>query len=170
MTSVVFRATKYVIERRTVERDGETFERHVIVHPGAAVILPILADGSVVLVENDRVSVGRTLLELPAGTLEPPEPPAACAARELAEETGYRAGTLRPLCEFLATPGICDERMYAFLATDLVPGEQQLDPGERCRPVVLAWDDVLARIRDGRIEDGKTIAAVLYHHAFGGGP
>ncbi len=163
----VLRAAKFTVERRRVVRGGQRFDRHIVVHPGAAVILPLLDDGRVVLVENQRVSVGRALLELPAGTLEPPEPPIACAARELEEETGYRAARLRPLVEFLASPGICTERMHAFLAEGLAPGPQRLEPGEVCRPVVLEWDDLLGRVRDGAIEDGKTIATVLYYQAFG---
>lgn len=162
----ILRAAKFTVERRRVVRDGQSFERHVIVHPGAAVVLPLLEGGRVVLVENQRASVGRALLELPAGTLEPPEPPLACAARELEEETGYRAGRLRPLVEFLATPGICTERMHAFVADGLVAGPQRLEPGEACRPIVLEWEELLERIRRGAIEDGKTIATALYYHVF----
>jgi ADP-ribose pyrophosphatase len=154
---------KFRIERRQLRRGGVEVERHVVVHPGAAVILPLLGDGRVVLIENQRVSVGRKLLELPAGTLEPEEAPEVCAARELEEETGYVAKTVRPLISFFASPGISTERMYAFVAEGLERTRQRLDPGELIEPVVLPFDVLLEKIRAGEVEDGKTIAVVLYY-------
>src|SRR3954468_14126179 len=79
---------------------GGTLEREVILHPGAVVLLPLVAPDRVCLLRNYRHAVGETLIELPAGTLEPPEPPERAAVRELAEETGYRAGRWRKLAEF----------------------------------------------------------------------
>ena len=90
----------------------------------------------------------------------------SCALRELAEETGYRAGRLRPLVSFYSTPGFCTERMYAFVAEELEPGETALDPGEEIRVVPMEYADALAAIADGRITDGKTIVTLLYYDRF----
>ena len=123
--------------------------------------MPILDDGRVCLLRNYRVAVDETLIELPAGTLEPGEDPAEAARRELAEETGYRAGEIEFLAEFFTSPGLLDERMYLYLATSLTPGPMALEPGEDIEPLVCAFDEALAMARDGRIRDGKTIAALL---------
>src|SRR5687768_9485125 len=95
---VVFTAKRFHIERRSIVRnDGGTESREVLVHPGSVVILPLLDDGRMVLIQNERLSIGRVLWELPAGTREPSEEPALCAARELEEETGYRAQSFAPI-------------------------------------------------------------------------
>src|SRR5687768_5614517 len=141
---VVFRAKRFHIERRPLTRhDGTTEYREVLVHPGSVVLLPLLDDGRVVLIKNERFSVGRTLWELPAGTREANEDPALCAARELEEETGYRAQTITPLFSFYPTPGVSDERMHAFVARGLVKTQQSLDPVERIEPVPTTVDEVL---------------------------
>jgi ADP-ribose pyrophosphatase len=140
---------------------GDRVEREVVHHPGAVVILPVLDDDRVVLIRNDRIAVGQTLWELPAGTLEPGEDPAAAAARELGEETGYRPARVRPLTSFYTSPGFLDERLYAFVAEGLVDEGQRLEPGEDIEVRTLTVGEVLAMIDDGRIEDGKTIAVVL---------
>jgi ADP-ribose pyrophosphatase len=141
--------------------DGSLRARDVVVHPGSVVIVPLVSPDEVCLIEVERVAVGRTLLELPAGTLDREEPLAAAAARELAEETGYRAGRIESAGEFWMSPGILRERMHLFVAHDLVAGPQALEPGERIRPRVVAWSEALAMCHDGRIEDAKTIAGIL---------
>lgn len=145
---------------------GAPREYEVIRHPGAAVILPLLADGRIVMIQNDRPAVSRTLLELPAGTIDPPESPEVCAARELTEETGYAAAMLEPLASFYSTPGICDERMYVFLAQGLTPGTARLEPGEKIATIPMEYSDVLASIEAGRVIDAKTLVAVLYYDRF----
>jgi len=134
----------------------------VVEHPGAAVILPVLDDGRVILIRNVRRTVGKTLWELPAGTLEPGEPAVSCAERELEEETGYRARTMTPLTEFFASPGVLDERMHGFLATDLVETAQDLDEGEQIEVFPLPTWQVRDMLKEGHIEDGKTIALLLF--------
>ena len=136
-------------------------DRDVVEHPGSVVVIPLVAPGELCLVEVVRAAVGETLLELPAGTLDRVETLAAAAARELAEETGYRAGRLTPLGALWMSPGILHERMHLFVATDLAPGPQALEPGEQIRTRELAWSEALAMCRDGRIEDAKTIAGLL---------
>jgi ADP-ribose pyrophosphatase len=153
----------FKVARLTFEApDGKQIVRDVIEHRGAAVILPLLDDGRVVLIRNMRRTVGKVLWELPAGTLEPGEAPEACAAREVEEETGYRAGTIAPLTSFYASPGILDERMHGFIATDLVASEQSLDADEEIEVFPIPQWQVRDMLKDGHIEDGKTIALLLY--------
>jgi len=115
----------------------------------------------VCLVEVARVAVGETLLELPAGTLDRVESLESAAARELSEETGYRAGRIVAVGAFWMSPGILRERMHLFLADDLVPGPQELEPGEHIRPRVVRWRDAIGMCLDGSITDAKTIAGLL---------
>lgn len=165
---LLHRGRRFELRRRTVPtRGGGTTTREVVVHPGAVVLLPILDDGRVVLIRNQRFSVGETLWELPAGTRERGEAAERCAARELEEETGYRAGRLEPLLEFYASPGITDEKMRVFVATELTPAAQRLDPTEVIEVFPTAPEELRAMIQDGRVEDAKTIAAVLYWMTFG---
>jgi ADP-ribose pyrophosphatase len=162
----VFEGRLFRVERRVRELDGRRIVRDIVMHPGAAIILPIHADGRVVLIRNYREAVGQELLEVPAGTLDPDETPAACAARELTEETGYTAGRLTPLLTFYSTPGILNERMHAFVATDLTAGAPALEAGEQIRPAEMAFDEALDAIRAGRIVDAKTIVALLHYDRF----
>jgi len=141
--------------------DGSRRDREVIRHPGSVVVVPLLAADAVCLVEVVRVAVGRTLLELPAGTLDREETLAAAAARELAEETGYRAGRIAAAGSFWMSPGILRERMHLFVADELVPGPQALEPGEQIRTRTVAWREAVAMCLDGRIDDAKTIAGIL---------
>ena len=142
--------------------DGSEIVRDVIEHRGAAVIVPLLDDGRILLIRNVRRTVGKVLWELPAGTLDPGEAPEVCAAREVEEETGYRAGRLTPLTAFYASPGILDERMHGFLATELVRSEQSLDEDEEIEVFPIPQWQARDMIKDGHIEDGKTIALLLY--------
>ena len=129
-------------------------------------ILPLLDDGRVVLIRNNRFAVGGDLLELPAGTIDNNEPPVECARRELAEETGYRASKFEPLLAFHSTPGICNELLHVFVATGLTLGETAREPGERIENTPMEYEGALRAIGDGRITDGKTIVALLYHDRF----
>jgi ADP-ribose pyrophosphatase len=165
---VVYRDARVALEvLELVGRDGSTKTKAVLRHPGAVVILPLLDDGRVVLIENRRVALGATLLELPAGTLEGEEAPIDQAARELREETGFVASAIEPLLSFYASPGICDERMHGFVARGLVAGAQDLDPTEEIGVVVHTWDEVMRAIREGELVDGKSLALLLYWDRFG---
>jgi ADP-ribose pyrophosphatase len=141
--------------------DGTDAEREVVVHPGAVALVPLVDDQHVCLVENQRYAVGKTLLEVPAGTIDPGESPESTAERELVEETGYRAGRIKFIRDWFVSPGFLTEKMYLFLCEDLVAGPTELEPDEKLRPIVLRWEDALAMALDGRIEDGKSIVALL---------
>jgi 8-oxo-dGTP pyrophosphatase MutT (NUDIX family) len=156
-----------VEQRRVPRSDGREELREMVVHPGSVVVLPFLDDGRLVLIRNRRFAVGKTLLELCAGTREGDEDPALCAARELEEETGYRAQTVTPLMSFYPTPGVSNERMSVFVARGLTKTQQQLDPSEQIEVEPLQLEDVLARIARNEIEDAKTIASVLFFHTWG---
>jgi ADP-ribose pyrophosphatase len=157
-----------VEERIEILPDGSRRARAIVVHPGAAVVLPLLEDDEqrVLLIRNHRIAAGGPLWELPAGTLEPGETPERCAARELVEETGHHARCLRPLLSLFSSPGFCDEKLHVFVATGLHRAEQALSEGERIEVHPLPMQEALAMVRDGRIEDAKTIAALLYHACF----
>ena len=103
-------------------RDGRTVDREVVVHRGAVALVPLVDDCHVCLVRNRRYAVGKTLLEVPAGTIDSGELPEQTAARELLEETGFRAGRIRHVRDWYVSPGVMTERMYLFLCEDLEPG------------------------------------------------
>ncbi|MCH7797895.1 MAG: NUDIX hydrolase [Planctomycetes bacterium] len=140
--------------------DGRTIDREIVRHPGAVLIVPQLDGDRLVLVRNWRVAVDDRLWELPAGTLEPGEAPQAAAARELEEETGYRATTIAPLGDFYTSPGFCDELMRVFTAGGLEFVGQKLEPHEDIEVGVVAVEKALEMAGDGRIIDGKTIASL----------
>ena len=137
-------------------RGGGAERRGVVVHPGSVVLLPITDAREVVLVANRRWQIGRRLLELPAGTLHPQEAPAAGAARELAEETGYRARELAPLWSMYIAPGLTDEVMHVFEARGLTPVGQQLEADEDLEVRLLPLAAVQGALVQGRFHDAKT--------------
>jgi ADP-ribose pyrophosphatase len=141
--------------------DGSIRQREVAIHPGSVVIVPLVSATEVCLIDVVRIAVGQTLLELPAGTLDRVESLAEAAARELAEETGYRAGRITAAGTFWMSPGILREQMHVFVAEDLEPGPQALEPGERITTRIVTWDEAVAMCLDGRIQDAKTVAALL---------
>ncbi|MBX3355131.1 MAG: NUDIX hydrolase [Phycisphaeraceae bacterium] len=150
----------FSIDRLRVNLEGgREITRHIVRHPGAVVVVPQLDDGRLVMIRNLRVSVGSWLREFCAGKLERGEDPALAAARELEEETGYSASEIRPLGTFYTSPGFADELMHAFVARGLSPGERRLEVGERIEVDLVPATEVEDMLRDGRICDGKTIAA-----------
>ena len=164
----VFEGDRFDVDRVPVPtRDGGRIWRDLVVHPGSVVVLPLMDSRQVVMIRNHRFSVDDTLWELCAGTLERGEDPVVCAHRELHEETGFRARLIRPLCRFYPAPGISDELMHAFVATDLSRHAPRLEPGERIDTEVVELADLESMMGDGRILDGKTIAVLLYWLRFG---
>ncbi len=164
---VLYQARRFRVERVTQESaDGSRHAKDIVRHPGAVTIVPLLDDGRLCFVEEYRVAVGERLVELPAGTLEPPEEPVQTALRELAEETGYRAAHIEHLATFCMSPGILDEKMYVYAASGLSAGDMALEAGEDIRVLLLTWEEALEMVRDGRIHDAKTVAALLYYDTF----
>jgi ADP-ribose pyrophosphatase len=144
-------------------RSGLNVRRDVVSHPGAVVMLALDAEGRILWVRQHRWAAQRELLELPAGTLEHDEAPAACAQRELAEETGFAAGTWKQLGGFYSAPGFCDEYLTAFLATDLRPEHADGDEDEDITVEPLTLNESLARVDAGEIVDAKSLAALMLY-------
>lgn len=141
--------------------DGRDATREYIVHPGAAVIVPLFDDGDVLLEWQFRYPLRRHFLELPAGKLERDEPPIDTARRELLEETGYVAGRLEPLCEMHPCIGYADEVIHYFVARDLMPVGRQLDDEEFLSTLKVPFDTALAWIGEGRITEAKTLVGLM---------
>jgi ADP-ribose pyrophosphatase len=144
--------------------NGDRSVRQHLRHPGAVCVLPILEDSrgrSAVLVRNYRAAVGQWVLEVPAGTLEAGEAPAACAARELVEETGYKAATIRQISRFYTSPGLSDETMWAYVATGLEMVGQNLENDELLTVEELPLAEALKKARGGEIVDAKTVLTLL---------
>ncbi len=143
-----------------VERgDGHQTTREIVEHPGAVGILAW--DGiRLAMVRQWRHAARKVLLEIPAGTLEPDEPPAETARRELTEEVGVAGATWVEGPRFYTAPGFCDELMHLYLATGLTAADGMSDPDELLEVSWMTLDDALSAIDDGRIVDAKTIAAV----------
>jgi ADP-ribose pyrophosphatase len=159
---LLFTANRFrVVERMQATADGRPIARQVVLHSGAVVIVPMVDAHRVCLIRIERIAVVKTLIELPAGTLEPPEPPSECALRELREETGYAAAQWHELPGFYMSPGILCERMHVFVAEGMTAGDPAREAGEQIDNLVVRWDDALAMIDRGEIEDAKSIAALL---------
>jgi len=135
--------------------------KEVVEHGGSAAILPLIGD-TIVMEKQYRYPIDKELFEIPAGTLEKGESPEECAARELIEETGYKAGNLKQLGRFYMSPGYCTEVMHVFVATNLSKVESHgMDDDEVIEIVRVTVDDAVKMIMKGEIEDAKTVCAVL---------
>lgn len=141
--------------------DGRDAEFEIVRHPGGAAVLPILPDGRLLLLRQFRPAADGYLVEIPAGRLESGETPLQCAARELCEETGWRATSLTPLGTVYSTPGFCDEQIHLFVAGQLEPGTLQRDADEFIELFSVTLDEALAMIEQGEIPDSKTQLAIL---------
>ncbi len=141
--------------------DRRTKIREIVVHPGAAAIVPLMNDAEdkeVLLVEQYRKAVESKTLEIPAGTLEEGESPEECAKRELIEETGFQASKLDKLMEFYPSPGFSSEIIHIFKASGL----KKVSNAEAELPIkFVELNELLTKIRNGEIRDGKTVIGVL---------
>jgi len=161
-SKVVYEGTIFNVEKHAVELpNGHIASRDIIRNPGASVVIPII-DDCIVLVEQFRKAAEKTFLELPAGKLEYGEDPRDCAVRELKEETGYTAGKIEKVMSLYPAPAFADEMLHIFLATDLKKGEAEPDEDEFISAKVLRLEEALAMIDQGIINDGKTVAGILF--------
>jgi ADP-ribose pyrophosphatase len=140
--------------------DGRKAELEILEHRGSAVMVPVDADGGIWFVRQYRHAAGRSLLELPAGSLEPGEEPAACADRELREEIGRSADSIVRIGGFYLAPGYATEFMHVFLATSLHPDPLPGDEDEDLSPEKHTIAEVKEMLESGSLEDAKTVAAL----------
>ena len=142
--------------------NGRPAPREIVVHKGAAAVIPVYEDGTTLLVRQHRVSVDRVTLEIPTGKLDSwGEDPYDCAVRELREETGLSAGRYTLLTSLLTTPGFCTEKIAIYLAEDLTQGETNPDEDEFLGLVRMPLEEAVSMVMRGEIRDGKTVSGLL---------
>ena len=142
-------------------REGDiTYKREIVVHKGSAVVIPVFEDQTVALVRQYRHAAGKYLLEICAGTLNEGEDPKFGAIRELEEEVGVRAAKIEKISEFYVSPGFLTEKMFVFLATELTETQQNLEEDELLTIERHSFPSLFEMIRDGEIEDAKSIAGL----------
>jgi ADP-ribose pyrophosphatase len=139
--------------------NGSTATREIVKHPGAVGVLAV-RDGKMIVVEQYRKALEKSQVEIPAGKLDPGEPPEAAARRELEEETGYRCESLKHVCSFYTSPGFADEILHLYVAEGLTPGEVRPDEDEFLDIEEITMEQARQYIAEGRISDAKTVLAV----------
>ncbi len=144
---------------RIGERGWHTYQ--VIRHPGGVAVVPLHADGTVTLIRQLRPAIGMETLELPAGRRDPAEAPETCGLRELKEETGLTAGSVTSLGTLHTSPGVFDELIHLYLATDLTQGIAEPEAYEDIATIRLPLTEALAMLQNGQISDGKTIVGLV---------
>lgn len=166
-STVIYDGPIFGVRRDEVlEPNGLQAVREVITHPGSVVVLPVLADGRIVLIQQYRHATRQFLWELVAGRIDEGESPKKAGARELLEETGYRAKKLEVFLDVFPTPGFLEERMYILLATGLTAGEAQPEFDEKIISHPCKVDELKKMMQRGELRDAKSIAGILYYLTF----
>jgi ADP-ribose pyrophosphatase len=166
-SKIVYRGKIFGIRRdEVVEPSGVRTSREMITHPGSVVVLPVLADGRVILIRQYRHAAREFLWELVAGRIDKGESPRQAAARELIEETGYRAKRFRVYLDFFPSPGFLEERMFILLASGLTEGQAVPEDDEKIEARAYGRKQLEQMIQKKVIRDGKTIAGLLYYFRF----
>lgn len=160
-SEIAYRGRVFNVRHDVLENsEGRHITYDSVVHNGAVAMVALDDGGQIFLVRQYRHATGKRLLELPAGTLDDHEDPEACAQRELREEIGMAPGTLTKLAEFFLAPGYSTERMWIYLAQNLKPEKLAGDEDEDIEIEQMSFMDCLAAVRNGKIEDAKTIAGL----------
>lgn len=157
----LYSGTKITLVKERYELEGKQHSMDIVRHPGAVVILPISDEGEIIFIQQYRVPLSRTIIELPAGTLEAGEDPLACAKREIIEETGFKAAHWESLGTLYPAPGFCDEIQYCFMAKELTPAYAEADSDEVITTDPKTIEDTKTLIEDGTIADTKTLSILL---------
>src|SRR6267154_51713 len=166
-STTIYEGPVFGIRRdEVIEPSGVRALREVITHPGSVVVLPVLPDGKILLIQQYRHATRQSLWELVAGRMEPGETPKAAAARELIEETGFRAKRFREFLDVFPTPGFLEERMFILLAEGLTAGEAEPEDDEKIVSRAYGRKQLEQMIRTGKLRDAKTIAGILYYFRF----
>jgi ADP-ribose pyrophosphatase len=140
--------------------NGVTVDLEIVRHPGAAAVVPVKDDGTVILIKQFRHAAGGFIYEIPAGKLHSGEDPKVCAARELEEEVGHRAATLELLSSIFTAPGFTDEVIHIYKATGITTGRQQLDRDEVLEVIEMPLAEAIGMIEAGAIKDAKSIVGL----------
>jgi len=166
-SEIIYKGPVFGVRRDLVlEPGGIRTTREVITHPGSVVVLPVLPGGRILLIRQYRHATRQFLWELVAGRMEAGETPARAAARELIEETGYRARRFRVFLDVFPTPGFLEERMYILLAQELTSGDAHPEVDEKITPRAFTPAQLKGMIRRGKLRDAKSIAGLLYYFSF----
>jgi ADP-ribose pyrophosphatase len=161
MTKNIFTGKVLTLNIDTVTLpNGVTIDLEIVRHPGAAAVVPLKDNETVVLIKQFRHAAGGFIFEIPAGKLHPGEDPRNCAARELEEEVGYQAGKLELLSSIFTAPGFTDEVIHIYKASELTAGRQQLDRDEVLEVLEISLEDAIKMIEAGTIRDAKTIVGL----------
>jgi ADP-ribose pyrophosphatase len=164
---MIYKGPVFGIRRdEIIEPGGFRATREVITHPGSVVILPALPDGRIVMIRQYRHATRQFLWELVAGRIDNGENPRRAAARELIEETGYRAKRFHVFLDIFPTPGFLEERMYILLAEGLTLGEAEPEEDEKITVKSFTRKELEKMIRTGTLRDAKSIAGLLYYFRF----
>jgi ADP-ribose diphosphatase len=166
-SEMIYEGPVFGVRRDEVlEPNGLHTRREVITHPGSVVVLPVLPDGRIVLIRQYRHATRQYLWELVAGRIDVGENIQQAAARELIEETGYRADKFRVFLEMFPTPGFLEERMYVLLATRLSVGDAEPEEDEKITVKSFSRPQIEKMIRDNDLRDAKSISGLLYYFRF----
>ncbi|HEY0461150.1 MAG TPA: NUDIX hydrolase [Pyrinomonadaceae bacterium] len=157
----IYNGRVFDISVAEIRENDVTYRREIVNHHGSAVIIPVFDDKTIALVRQYRHAAQEYLLEIPAGTLSPNEPPESGAARELEEEIGVTAKNIEKLAEFYVSPGFLTEKMNLFLATDLAESMQNLDEDEFLSIERISFEEAFEKIRNNEIRDAKTIIGLI---------
>jgi len=161
-SKTVFAGKILTIRCDTVELpNGKEASRELVVHPGAVAVVPVRNDGKIILVRQYRYPIDKITLEIPAGKLDQGEEPDDCVRRELEEETGYKANTIRKLASVYTTPGFTNEIIHLYIAEDLIMTEQCPDEDEFLNAEAYTRSDIKKMIADGTINDAKSMLGLL---------
>jgi ADP-ribose pyrophosphatase len=166
-SKIVYEGAVFGVRRdEVIEPSGVRATREVVTHPGSVVVLPVLSDGRLLLIQQYRHATRQYLWELVAGRIDAGETPREAAARELIEETGYRATKFRIFLDIFPTPGFLEERMFILLAEGLRAGEAQPEEDEKIVSRAYNRKQLGEMIRNGTLRDAKSIAGILYYLRF----
>jgi ADP-ribose pyrophosphatase len=166
---VIKSETKFTGRRISVRHDtlimpdGKEAVRDIVVHNGAACIIPVCDNGDIIFVKQYRHAAGKFTIEIPAGTLEKGEDPYCCAVRELEEETGYKSDNIKFLFKMYSAIGICNEVLHIYTANNLVKGKMHTDEDEFIETIRYSLDESVKMIETGEICDSKTIGAIFMY-------
>ena len=160
-SSTIFRGRVFEVEEALVEEAGQEYQREIVIHKGSSVIVPIHKDGSIFFVKQFRLAAGKALLELPAGSIEKGETPEECALREVEEEIGYAAHSVKEIAQFYVSPGFLTEKMHLFVTQSLEKSQQNLEVDEHLEVIRLDPGEARELVLNGGIEDAKSMIAIL---------